>query len=467
MNYSLRSHFLTFSLSHLLVLAAFSSYAAPFSNKDSTEEKKSSLPTVSIAPGVLYFLGDVGYSHFDQPFLTKGGFQFELQKHTNSNFAFSLFLLSGKVSGDEQTADRQVNFLSSIIAEGIQLRYDFNSRKRSDQILTPYISVGVEYIAFHTKGDLKDANGSTYNYWNDGTIRNIAQNDANASQAKIIYRDYTYETDLSDANIDGLGKFRTSAIGFPIGIGVKFRLSGRCSMHFGTTLHFTTTDLIDGINSESTGARKGNAMNDKIIFAFVSFRYDFSAPREVPKKIKIKQDDKDFKNVDFDALDKQYPDQNGIPDSTRNVQLDADGKPIDSDGDGIPDYRDKEPHSAKGALVDLDGVTITDAMIEEKWRKDSLAALPAIVEYLHFKDKRESENRRNGGGEMQSDSTTHPSAASSSKGIPAQFQPLDLDHNGVISPAEICKEIDRFLDGKSSFTTKQFYDLIDFFFSQQ
>src|ERR1041385_3059356 len=146
------------------------------SDQDSSANRISKLPTVSIAPGLLYFLGDVGYSHFNEPLLSKTGFMLEVQKHTNTNLALSLFFLGGKVSGEDHTADRHVNFQSSILAEGLQLRYDFRSRKKEEQFLTPYISAGAEYMVFHPRGDLKDANGTAYHYWRDGSVRNLDQN---------------------------------------------------------------------------------------------------------------------------------------------------------------------------------------------------------------------------------------------------------------------------------------------------
>jgi hypothetical protein len=327
-------------------------------------------------------------------------------------------------------------------------------------------------MTFHPMGDLKDANGNTYHYWKDGTIRNLDQNDANASQAKIIYRDYNYETDLREADIDSIGKYRQSTIAFPVGAGVKFRLSGRCSMTFGTEVHFTSSDVIDNVNSSSKGSSKGNSRNDKIIFSFVSFRYDFAAPRDVPRKTEHYKNG-DFKNVDFNALALEDADHDGIPDvyddvidTAHDAKIDANGKPIDTDGDGIPDYRDDELNSAKGALVNENGVTITEEMIEARWRKDSLAALPAIVEYLHHVDKLVQLRRKNGSQAMDSVITKVPEAPRMRKPIPAIFNSVDLDDNKYISAEEITKAIDAFLEGKSPYTKQQFYELIDFFFAQ-
>lgn len=447
--------------------------AAAFSrDADTTAGHTSRLPVVSIAQGLMYFLGDVGYNHLNEPATSKSGLQFELQKHTNSRLSISLFILGGRVSGHEGSETNRLNFESGIVAEGLQLRYDFYSRKKAKQFLTPYISAGIEYMVFHARGDLKDGNGNYYHYWNDGTIRNVDQNDTGAGNAQVIYRDYKYETDLRDENIDGFGKYRQSTIGFPVGAGVKFLISNRVAMHFGANVHITKTDLIDNVNKESALSRKGNRLKDKIIFTFVSLRYDIAGKREVPKKAnqEFSQDKADFKNVNFELLSSEDADKDGIPDisdtvidTTVNSKVDANGKPIDTDNDGIPDYRDKEMNSGKDALVNEEGVTITEEMIEAKWRQDSLNALPAIIEYLHHTDKYGKENS---GGAGKADANTGEVPRGLNKFIPVKFGVLDTDGNNQISPAEINVAIDQYLDGKSTFTVTQFYELIDFFFGQ-
>lgn len=441
-----------------------------FSRDRDTTARSSALPVISLAEGMMYFMGDVGYSHPNQPVTSKSGMQLEVQMHTRSRLSFSIFILGGKVSGQEKTSYSQLNFESGIVAEGLQLRYDFFSRKKDKQVLVPFISAGLEYMVFHARGDLKDGNGEYYHYWNDGTIRSVDQNDPDAANAHVVYRDYNYETDLRDENLDGFGKYRQSTIGFPVGAGVKFRISDRVAMHFGANLHLTKTDLIDNVNQESAGGRQGNAMKDKILFAFVSLRYDLAGKREVPRKERqgAKVDKEELKNVNIDSLATGDSDHDGVDDmsdavndSSQEGKVDKDGKPIDTDGDGIPDYRDKEPNSAKDALVNLEGETITEEMIESKWREDSLAALPAIVEYLHHTDKFGKADGSSGGNVSQVED--HSKAA---KTIPVKFKTLDKDANNQISPGEIGVAIDEYLDGKSKLSVSEFYELIDFFFSQ-
>jgi antitoxin component YwqK of YwqJK toxin-antitoxin module len=43
-----------------------------------------------------------------------------------------------------------------------------------------------------------DANGNFYNYWSDGTIRNMEEGSVGSENATEIYRDYVYESDIRE-----------------------------------------------------------------------------------------------------------------------------------------------------------------------------------------------------------------------------------------------------------------------------
>ena len=442
------------------ILLSFSFALSAVAQETETKEPKQlKLPIISIGVGAMNFSGDVGYNRLNQPLTARSGFQIEIQPQTEKRFSFSLFLLSGKVIGDEKTYNRSLNFSSSIFSEGIMLRFDFLNRKRPDQTLIPFLTAGVEYLVFRSRTDLRDANGKYYHYWSDGTIRDIAQDDNAADQAVIIYRDYNYETDLRDANLDGFGKYNTSTWGIPVGAGVRFHISDRCALHFSSVCHFTGTDYIDGVTAESKGSRQGNSRNDKIFFTSVSFRFALSSNKEK------------YNNIDFNALVNEDADGDGIPDisddssgTPKNNAVNVNGKPLDKDNDGIPDYRDLEPNSAPDAVVNEDGVTITEEMIEEKFRKDSLAALPAVIEYIKSYDKLIKRNPDVEKKWLKKNSNASNSARGNP--IPPLYRVLDLDRNGIITPKEIGLAIDDYLAKRSTYSVSEFFDLIDFFFSQ-
>ncbi len=100
---------------------------------------------------------------------------------------------------------------------------------------------------------------------------------------------------------------------------------------------------------------------------------------------------------------------------------------------------------------------------EEKFQKDSLAALPALVEYIQSYDRL---LQRNPGFEDEQVAKINRSNPSRNK-IPPLYLPLDLDGNDYISPKEISYAIDAYMAGKSSYSIPEFYNLIDFFFLQK
>ncbi len=428
--------------------------AVPFPLQgDSSNSIGSKLPVIGIGYGAMTFIGSVGNTGFNQPFLYRGGLQLDVQLHSKTNYEVFFNLLAGKVYGEEKSATRNLNFMSNVLMEGINLRYSFNNRKNPKQTLTPFVSLGVNILTFNPYTDLKDANGNTYYYWNDGTIRNMAETGSDAAQSKILHRDYTYETNIHDANVDSVGSFKEYALAFPLSVGVKFRISGRVSLYFTETYHFTTTHYIDG----GIGNSSANLINDKILYSSVSFHYDLSAQRETPKPVRVHVDQSIYNDVNYNELQNADGDGDGVPDfldednsTPPGVKVDAHGRAIDTDGDGVPDYRDKELNSAPGALVDEYGVTITDSTQEAKYLRDSMdLELTKLAERIRTKNEPDAANVN--GGKNQ---------------LPDEFKIVDSDHDGVISADEIAKAIEFYTTGKSPFTKVQFYRLIDYFFSQ-
>ncbi len=460
------------SLFRLSLLLLLSFIVLPFEARPEEKKKeesglKSKLPTFGAGGGFLYFMGDIGYKQYNEPLTSSSAFQLELQHKSNSRTSISAFILSGNVFGEEKSRSRTLNFRSSIVSQGLMVRYDFLNEKKPGQILIPFITGGLEYMFFRAKADHKDAAGNTYYYWDDGSIRSLDQNDPNAQTAVTLYRDYKYETDLRQANIDGFGNYREGSLAMPVGGGLRLKISPKVSLQLSTVMHYVYTDMIDAISENSTGTRAGDSKNDRLLYSSASLRYDFSARKTDGNKYKFTAED--LRNVDFSSIDMEDSDKDGVidlldvsPDTPKGVKVDAQGRPLDSDNDGIPDYKDKEPNSAKNAVVNQEGVTITEQMIEEKFRRDSLAAMPAVIEYI---DSYERLVKRNPDFEKEQ-KLQSKSLNNSNKAIPVRFSTIDTDKNGHISPPEIGIAIDQFMAGKSTYTVSEFYNLIDFFFNQ-
>lgn len=279
----------------------------------------------------------------------------------------------GKLSANERSItnlSRNLNFESRIRSGGITIGYDFEHLYKTSQtpVWSPFIYVGIESFEFLSKTDLYDANGNRYHYWSDGSIRNVSQTDPNAANAIKLTRDYIYETDLRELNLDGYGKYQERSWAIPVGLAFRWDLNEFFKFRAGFEYHFTFTDLLDAVTAESGDGRAGNAGNDKFMFTNFSLSYNLQPLGN--KKDKGTEKINPWEEPLF-ALDTSDTDQDGVVDfqdvcalTPKECQpVGPDGCPADTDGDLVPDCIDKEPDSP-GPYTDKYGVTVTDEMIE-------------------------------------------------------------------------------------------------------
>ena len=195
----------------LLLILSISISAFATDENDSIPNKTTAQkvygPTIGFGIGMLKFYGDILDVNAKNPLISNIGYDLHVKQKLNSFLTANFYVLFGKVSANERYTDRNLNFESSITTGGFALEYNFSNLLRKNKFFTPYITLGIESVEFHSKTDLYDKYGNKYNYWSDGSIRNIAENDPNAANAIIIQRDYVYETDLREANFDGKGKY--------------------------------------------------------------------------------------------------------------------------------------------------------------------------------------------------------------------------------------------------------------------
>lgn len=420
----------------------------------SQSEKKTQLPSVAIGIGVLSFNGDMGngvnLSSFSR---IRGGFNLTVEERIGQYIGVSLNGLFGKLADSERSKTENLNFQSKISQGDLNLVFHFDNVllfKRNNSF-APYLFAGFGFLKFDPFGDLKDKNGIPYNYWSDGTIRNLPETAPNATNtAVILQRDYTYETKLTDT----VTNYKRSTFSLPLGGGFQLKIIDALNINIGATYCLTFTDWIDNI-------KRGG--NDSYIFANVSMQYNFSkSGNNVNNENKEK-----YKAVDFSSIDKSDSDGDGVkdlddqcPGTPKKVKVDGRGCPLDSDGDGVADYLDKEPNTKKGSLVDASGITLTDKMIADKQKQfESLATErsqifnenPSLA-YLKDVEAKTRELRKVAPGTQSK--------------IPYALRSADKNNDGYISTDEISATIDAFFVGDSDFTVEKLNQLIDFFFEQ-
>lgn len=329
-------------------------------------------PTFSLGSGAFAFYGDIGnQSEGYSPFVNRLAFEFRATTPINSWLEAGLFAQHGQLGANERGTLRNLNFKSRITTGGLQLTYNFNHLLRPEHVVEPYISLGFESVEFLSKTDLYDKDGRTYNYWSDGTIRDIAENAPNAADAVTIQRDYSYESDIRELDLDGFGKYTERSWAVPVGVGAKMKLGGGFDVRFGATMHFAFTDLMDGVSSASLNERTGDDRNDRFLYTGVSVSYAL----DLKKKERKQKDGPDLTPEQMDMLvlnDDEDADgvtdfKDDCPHTPLGAKVDEHGCPLDGDGDGVPDGVDEEPTTAKGAPVDAKGVTITDEKFLKDW----------------------------------------------------------------------------------------------------
>jgi len=369
------NRFLIILLFNVVTLSIFSI------NKDSLSKKNNEpipleflfKPQLSIGVGMMTFYGDIGANHSGyHPTVSRLGYDLRLINPLTDYLDVSFYVMFGQVSSNERTIDRNLNFNSNITTGGITLNYNFRHLLRKERIINPYVHLGIESIEFLSKTDLRDVDGNYYNYWSDGTIRDIAQNDANANSAVEIYRDYSYESDIREENIDGFGKYAERTWGVPIEIGVNLHTGKRIKLRFGTSMHFTFSDFIDGVTHESLNSRAGDDRNDKILYSHFALTYDLTLPKKGEKPIKPKEIDP-IELYRQDTLDSDGDLVVDLADLCANTPLDARpidefGCPVDIDLDGIPDYRDEELNTPDSSIAKENGVAYSAADFENMYR---------------------------------------------------------------------------------------------------
>ena len=233
------------------------------------------------------------------------------------------------------------NFQSTILHASIESIIYLRKIRSNENKIIPFISVGIGSLSFQSYSDILDHNGNYYNYWEDGSIRDIPPTDSLQNSANFLSRDYEYETSVSNDSVNFGNLYIPATIGFLW----KFKNVFNTKIFLSYNQLFT--DWIDNIS---------NGINDKFISIGVAVSVYFSRDG-----VNYKKDKKQFINI-FENLDSDF---DGIKDhddqcqkTPKNVSILPTGCPIDSDFDGIPDYKDLEPNSKSILFIDDSGRSI-------------------------------------------------------------------------------------------------------------
>lgn len=254
----------------------------------------------------------------------------------NDKCDVGLGFMYGNVGFSDYNVHTAYNFRTQLGQAEARLRYFLMPATMNARL---FVEAGVAMTGYKTFYDLQDENGNLYHYWTDGSIRDKIQIPENQQTAKMISRDYVYETFSGNQG---------TALAFPIGLGAMLKTGNKTAVNFFMRYVPFMSDAIDSYDFSSR--------NDRLFLLGATFVYRFD------KRTILYEENKDYKNVNHKAISSEDTDGDGVedfldicPGTPKNVQVDKKGCPIDTDKDGVPDYLDEEPHTLPGVQVDAKG----------------------------------------------------------------------------------------------------------------
>lgn len=419
-------------------------------------------PVVGFGAGVLNYFGDIR-NNFYSPTLGTLGYKVNLSTYIDNKRVYraEFFFMGGNISGNERSFSNPMhnfNFQTSVYNFGFDVNYDFDHFfKKKDRRIHPFVSLGLSTLLFNSRTDSLGRyfdtdlgtyqTGIKYNYWSDGTIRNIPEGTGDNSLTHLMSRDFKYETPLRQSDW-GMGQYPQYAFVVPFDFGLDMQISDRMMIRLGNSFCYTFSDLIDHVSSKNTSGRIGKKGNDIFNYTYLSFHLDLFSSAKTLKVERL------FRDMEFDPMLFGDEDNDGwmdgwdqCPGTPLGVQTDSTGCPLDTDGDGIDDYLDKEVHSKAGAWVNDEGVTMTEDDLIARLNQSMAVGRNEVDFYLHRAEAYSGGRKNN-------------------LEIPDKFKPVDTDKDGYISFDEMLKEIDRYFDFTSELTAADLYELNNFFFSQ-
>jgi len=484
-----------------------------------TDNKRITLPEIGINFGIANLTSDVALQAPGPNPFSQFGFQLTITQRVAKYLNLSLNIFTGTVYGEDQRGLTNLNYRTTLFSQQLNIEYNFYPLLKPDaqgrQLLRPYIGVGGGAMFFRSKGDLKAVGGETYHYWSDGTIRTLAEGDGNAESALILQRDMEYESDLRDANLDGLRKYPQTAFTLPFHAGIRIQFS----KHFGANAAFTYalnfSDMLDNSGANSLGARTSSSGNDHHFFGSVGLNFFFGNVRfsttrtQSPEMLVLSENKWKPKGK---APKKEIAADSGQEISTDAVTADGEkaGNEGENESEGITTSTDTSSSSIadSGAALNAEaeanssrGSTKEDTQKGAEGKgKVSPVAAPSSGQDEVIQDRSVQGSERNeysagtandeqkksgetasfaqaDGGKNGSEPSKQPernagqlTLSELEKAPPkatGTFHWADRDKNGLISASEVLFFIDQLFEGDGKLTVEDIQNLIDYYFDQE
>lgn len=387
---------------------------------------------------IYRFRGDEAVQNFSNS-AVRPGFEFAVE---HKSWKFSLPAQFGRIAWNNNGPDSLSNFSTSFVCTGLNFQWRILA---DDRKLSPFVGAGYNMIFFNVDSDLRNGSGDKYHLWKDGSIRDLEQLPQNVDEAKIIQRDYTYETRL-------LNNQRMTA--YPLMVGLSSPLTDKIRMNLTYSVLF-----IQGDNLDNSVSQKGW---DHLSSISLSLSWTIPPKRAYNSKPLNNSPAVDYSSVDFDALDKQDEDGDGVPDirdkcfgTPKGAPVDENGCTSDSDADGIPDFVDAEPNSPENVRVHNDGTAWSDEEYQQ-YTNDSLSYFVQTLRKVN-KNSRPFPVRKyiptvafqHWNAILEAHPEWIKERLVQADPLPKQFKVFDTDRNGFLSTTELENAVNRLFDGNT------------------
>ncbi|MFM2285752.1 MAG: hypothetical protein RLZZ543_1249 [Bacteroidota bacterium] len=416
-------------------------------------------PHFSLLGGSYRFKGDQAISPY-----SSGNFIYGAALGMDySSWKISAHYTQGTILWNNQWDLGRSNFQSRLNDAGILLgRYLLN--KDFSPMLRPYAMLGVSLVKFETYTDRLDENNVAYQFWSDGSIRNLPETHDNLSTSKIITRDYSYETPIA---------IQQKSICFPVEIGLSAPLSDRVSADVSWKYLFMQSDNVD----RNTETKQWDNIQQISIRLNVSLNrmHSKSSPKNPSKNSLV-----DYSDVDFKSLWYTDEDGDGVNDLNDRCYATPKGAPVnkygctaDTDADGVYDFNDQQPTTALYSWVNETGVAFDDAWIKEHY-SDSSSYFVQVLRKVNRNSRpypvrkyipETSYQRWNMLLEEHPEWRT--TLRSANQQLPAELIPIDSNHDMFISISELEQAANDLFDGRNNMTKDKLQKAIEYAFRNQ
>src|SRR5690554_5178697 len=96
-------------------------------------------PTIGLGVGNFKFYGDILDANVGTPFISNIAYDLHIKQRLNHYLALKFYVLFGKVSANERSLDRNLNFESRLSVGGFALMYDFGNFLPKKRSLSPFL----------------------------------------------------------------------------------------------------------------------------------------------------------------------------------------------------------------------------------------------------------------------------------------------------------------------------------------